>query len=185
MLRKLDRSIQRREQQGRDDMKIAAHRRRRLEREPEYALAMAAVHFEESLADLVVARRAARLSQAELARLAGTTQATVSQVENGVANPRASTIAKLLSVLGLNGGAAVNALVRSTASPSAAAKRASTPSGRPRRPVGKKSKSRRSQAVGEGHAPVLGPKVRSLLGVLRKLSMDKRASRPVGRSAPT
>lgn len=126
-------------------MKIASHRRRRLEREPEYALAMAAVHFQESLADLVVARRvAARLSQAELARLAGTTQATVSQVENGIANPRASTVAKLLSVLGLNGGAAVNALVRSTASPSAAAKRAATPSSRPRRPVGKKSKSRRS-----------------------------------------
>ncbi|MHB1096234.1 MAG: DUF6364 family protein [Gemmatimonadaceae bacterium] len=156
-------------------MKIASHRRRRLERDPEYALAMAAVNFEESLADLVVARRvAAGLSQAELARLARTTQATVSQIENGIANPRASTVEKLLSVLGLKGGETLltlrldAALIRRA---KAYAKRTGT------------SVSAvvadyfTTLGAGEGQAPVLGPQERSLLGVLRERPVDETAYR--------
>lgn len=170
-------------------MRIASHRRRRLEREPEYALAMAAVHFEESLADLVVARRvAAGLSQAKLARLAGTTQATVSQVENGVANPRASTVAKLLSVLGLDGRAAVSALAGAVLDQQHVALTLRLDATLIRRAKAYAKRTGRSVSAvvadyfaaldaGDGQPAVLGPKVRSLLGAVRERQVDETGDR--------
>lgn len=68
--------------------------------DPEYARAAELVDLTESLADVVVGLRVrAGLSQAAAAALAGTTQATISLIENGDANPRADTISRVLNAL--------------------------------------------------------------------------------------
>lgn len=66
----------------------------------EYARAAQLVDLTESLADVVVGLRVrARLSQTAAAALAGTTQATISLIENGDADPRADTISRVLNAL--------------------------------------------------------------------------------------
>ena len=66
--------------------------------DPEYARAAALVHWAESLADVVVGLRLrAGPSQAAVAALAGTTQGTISLIENGNVNPRADTIGRVLT----------------------------------------------------------------------------------------
>lgn len=45
-------------------------------------------------------RRAFKLSQAELAKRAGTTQATIAHLEAGTANPRLSTLSAIAGVFG-------------------------------------------------------------------------------------
>jgi transcriptional regulator with XRE-family HTH domain len=46
------------------------------------------------------ARRKANLSQRELGRRAGTTQATISRIEDGLVSPRFDTLERLLDVCG-------------------------------------------------------------------------------------
>ena len=46
------------------------------------------------------ARKKASLSQRELARRAGTTQATISRIEEGVISPRLDTLERLLAACG-------------------------------------------------------------------------------------
>lgn len=68
--------------------------------DPEYARAAELVDLTETLADVVVGLRVrAGLSQVAAAALAGTTQATISLIENGDANPRADTISRVLNAL--------------------------------------------------------------------------------------
>lgn len=50
-------------------------------------------------ADLRAARKAAGLSQPELSRLSGVKQATISEVERGLRDPRFSTLVKLADVI--------------------------------------------------------------------------------------
>ncbi len=81
-------------------MKIRAWHEKRLNERPEYARAHEDISLAQWVADYVVDQRvAAGLTQAQLAELAGTTQATVSLIENGDGNPRLDTLAKLMSVL--------------------------------------------------------------------------------------
>ncbi len=81
-------------------MNIATWFSKRTAEDPEYARAAALVDLTESLADVVVGLRIrAGLSQAAAAALAGTTQATISLIENGDANPRADTITRVLNAL--------------------------------------------------------------------------------------
>ena len=47
------------------------------------------------------ARLRRMLTQAELARLAGTTEATVNRLENGLQKPRISTVRRIAEVLGV------------------------------------------------------------------------------------
>ena len=47
-------------------------------------------------------RRARRMTQSDLARLIGTTQAAVSMIENGTGNPQAETIEALADALGMD-----------------------------------------------------------------------------------
>jgi transcriptional regulator with XRE-family HTH domain len=49
---------------------------------------------------LAYARRKANLSQRELGRRAGTTQATISRIEEGLVSPRFDTLERLLDVCG-------------------------------------------------------------------------------------
>lgn len=80
-------------------MKIRAWHEKRLEERPEYARAHEDISLAQWVADYVVDQRvAAGLTQAQLADLAGTTQATVSLIENGEGNPRLDTLAKLMGV---------------------------------------------------------------------------------------
>lgn len=81
-------------------MKIHDWHRERISADPEYARAAELVNLTESLADIVVALRIqVGLSQAELASLARTTQATISSIETGGANPRADTVSKIIAAL--------------------------------------------------------------------------------------
>ena len=81
-------------------MKIDAYHKNRLATSRGYAAAVKAVDFQESLADLIVRLRVRRgLTQSELAKLAGTTQSTISLIENGDADPRTSTIGKIFNAL--------------------------------------------------------------------------------------
>ena len=57
------------------------------------------INFGRNLRD---ARKAARLTQRELAENAGIDRATISLIENGRENPRADTVLKLAEVLGVN-----------------------------------------------------------------------------------
>ena len=67
-----------------------------------FARAAAEVDFLESLADYVVSGRLAlEMTQASLAKAAGTTQATVSAIETASGNPTAETIGRVLAVLGI------------------------------------------------------------------------------------
>lgn len=81
-------------------MRIQTWHDRKLRENADYATAHADIGLSEWLADLIVDRRVARgLTQVQLAELAGTTQATVSQLENGLGNPRLDTLARLLTAL--------------------------------------------------------------------------------------
>lgn len=81
-------------------MKIRAWHEKRLKERPEYTRAHEDISLAQWVADYMVDQRvAAGLTQAQLAELAGTTQATVSLIENGEGNPRLDTLAKLMIVL--------------------------------------------------------------------------------------
>lgn len=70
-------------------------------RRPEIEAAEIELALSEAVADLMVdARVRAGLTQAELAKKAGTTQARISEIEAGEANPTLESLAKLASVLG-------------------------------------------------------------------------------------
>lgn len=79
-------------------MRIQAWHQKRLKESPEYARAYEEISLAQWVADFVADERVARgLTQAQLAELAGTTQATVSQIENGEGNPRLDTLARLMA----------------------------------------------------------------------------------------
>ncbi|HET8835588.1 MAG TPA: helix-turn-helix transcriptional regulator [Gemmatimonadales bacterium] len=89
-------------------MKLRDWHARETRRNPEYAAAAAEVEFVQSIADkLVAARIAAQMTQGELAQLAGTTQARISEMESGDGNPTAETIAKVFAALGLSASVSV------------------------------------------------------------------------------
>ena len=70
-------------------------------RRPEIEAAEIELALSEAVADLIVnARVSAGLTQAELAKNAGTTQARISAIEAGEANPTLESIAQLAAVLG-------------------------------------------------------------------------------------
>src|SRR5690242_7337956 len=83
--------------------RLTEHRPALLVADPELDLA-------ENLADLIVGARVhAGISQAEFAELAGTTQARVSELERGAANPTLDSLTRVLNVvqrLLASGGAA-------------------------------------------------------------------------------
>jgi transcriptional regulator with XRE-family HTH domain len=54
------------------------------------------------------ARQRKMLTQAELAELAGTTEATVNRLEQGLQRPRISTVRKLAEALGLSAESLIN-----------------------------------------------------------------------------
>ena len=88
-------------------MRIRDWHEKRLKENADYAAAHAEIAFAQSLADLLVGRRVALgLSQMELADRAGTTQATISHIENGEGNPRLDTLARILAVLSEGGHSA-------------------------------------------------------------------------------
>ena len=81
-------------------MRIQTWHEKRLKERHEYARAHEEISLAQRVADFVVDRRVARrMTQSELAELAGTTQATISLIENGEGNPRLDTLARLLAVL--------------------------------------------------------------------------------------
>ena len=68
--------------------------------DPAYARAAELADLSESLADVVVGLRLrAGLSQAAAAEVAGTTQATISLIENGDSDQRTDTVGRVLSAL--------------------------------------------------------------------------------------
>ncbi len=68
--------------------------------EPEFRQAAAENAFAQNVADLVVRLRVgAGLSQAEVARRAGTTQPAISKLECGVGNPTLSKVARIVDAL--------------------------------------------------------------------------------------
>lgn len=79
-------------------MRIQTWHEKRLKESAEYARAHEEISLAQWIADFVVDERVARgWTQAQLAEVAGTTQATVSLVENGDANPRLDTLARLIA----------------------------------------------------------------------------------------
>lgn len=71
------------------------------ERRPGIAAAEKEIAPYEAIADLILdARIGAKLSQAELARRAGTTQARISEIESGEANTKPETIIRIGEALG-------------------------------------------------------------------------------------
>ena len=83
-------------------MRFEAWHNELLRTDPAYAAAVAEVEADprEHYADQVLALRIrAGLTQAQLAKLAGTTQAVVSRLEAAVGNPKLGTIAKVLRAL--------------------------------------------------------------------------------------
>lgn len=83
-------------------MRFEAWHHELLRTDPAYAAAVAEVEADprEHYADQVLALRIrAGLTQAQLAKLAGTTQAVVSRLEAAVGNPKLGTIAKVLRAL--------------------------------------------------------------------------------------
>lgn len=81
-------------------MRIQTWHEKRLKERHEYARAHEEISLAQRVADFVVDRRVARrMTQSELAELAGTTQATISLIENGEGNPRLDTLARILTVL--------------------------------------------------------------------------------------
>lgn len=83
-------------------MRFEAWHNELLRTDPAYAAAVAEVEADprEHYADQILALRIrAGLTQAQLAKLAGTTQAVVSRLEAAVGNPKLGTIGKVLSAL--------------------------------------------------------------------------------------
>lgn len=81
-------------------MRIQTWHEEKLRTSADYANAHAEISLSEWLADLIVDRRVARnLTQTQLAESAGTTQATISQLENGQGNPRLDTLGRILAAL--------------------------------------------------------------------------------------
>jgi transcriptional regulator with XRE-family HTH domain len=81
-------------------MRIENWLKKKIAEDPEYSRAAQLVELEQTIADLIVSLRVKKgLTQATLGRLAGVTQATISLLENGEANPRASTISKVFEAL--------------------------------------------------------------------------------------
>lgn len=86
-------------------MRIRDWHQKRTKENASYAAASAELSLAFSLADLIVNARVARgLSQAELAEAAGTTQATVSHLENAEGNPRLETLGRVFHALGIAPG---------------------------------------------------------------------------------
>lgn len=78
-------------------MRIDTWHNARMRANAEYAHAAELIDLEQKIADTIVQLRVSLgLSQAELAARAGTTQATISHLENGDANPRLGTVSKVL-----------------------------------------------------------------------------------------
>lgn len=82
---------------------------------------------------LVLARRAAGMSQGELARRGGTSRPTLSAYEHGHKSPTLATAARLLSEAGFE--LAIEPQVRFTERPAARGRAVSVPSALPRLPV--------------------------------------------------
>jgi transcriptional regulator with XRE-family HTH domain len=83
-------------------MKFKDWHARQLTRDPEYARAIAETDFAQGVADAIVeARIRAELSQGDVARRAGTTQARISELERGIGNPTLDTVARVMAALGV------------------------------------------------------------------------------------
>lgn len=83
-------------------MRLDAWHEHQLRTDPAYAQAVAEVEADERerVADQIVALRVrADLTQAEVAKLAGTTQAVVSRLEAAVGNPKLETVSRVLQAL--------------------------------------------------------------------------------------
>jgi len=82
-------------------MKLTDSYARLKARRPELEAAEAEIALSEAIADLIVdARVRTGLTQAELARRAGTSQARISELERGEANPTVDTLARIAGALG-------------------------------------------------------------------------------------
>lgn len=72
----------------------------KLRTDPAYAKAVREVHLSQTIADVIVdARIRAGLTQGQLARKARLTQAQISQLESGAANPKVETAERVLNAL--------------------------------------------------------------------------------------
>jgi transcriptional regulator with XRE-family HTH domain len=75
---------------------------RKLESDPEYQKAKAALKLHFALGDAVISARLQRnWTQSELARRVGTRQANISRIEAGLGNPTLKLIQKIIQVLSL------------------------------------------------------------------------------------
>jgi transcriptional regulator with XRE-family HTH domain len=82
-------------------MKLTDSYKRLKARRPELEVAEAELALSEAIADLIVdARVRAGLTQAEVARRARTSQARISELERGEANPTVDTLARVAGALG-------------------------------------------------------------------------------------
>src|SRR5881409_2015473 len=82
-------------------MKLSDSYARLKARRPEVEAAETEIALSEAIADLIVdARVRAGLTQTELARRAGTSQARISELERGEANPTVDTLARIAAALG-------------------------------------------------------------------------------------
>ncbi len=98
-------------------MKINDWHNDKIQRDAEYARAVELVELTDSIADIVVGMRVkAGISQTELARLAGTTQAAISRIECGEANPTIGTIERVLHAL-MNAGPKASVRIPPLANP--------------------------------------------------------------------
>jgi predicted transcriptional regulator len=81
-------------------MRISEWHEKKIADDPDYAQAVALVSLTQDLADVIVNLRVKlSMSQAELARRAGTTQAVISRLENGDANPTVDMVRRVVNAL--------------------------------------------------------------------------------------
>jgi HTH-type transcriptional regulator/antitoxin HipB len=81
-------------------MRISKWHEKKIAADPDYAQAVALVSLTQDLADVIVNLRVKlSMSQAELARRAGTTQAVISRLENGDANPTVDMVRRVVNAL--------------------------------------------------------------------------------------
>lgn len=85
---------------GEREMRISEWHEKKIADDPDYAQAVALVSLTQDLADVIVNLRVKlSMSQAELARRAGTTQAVISRLENGDANPTVDMVRRVVNAL--------------------------------------------------------------------------------------
>lgn len=85
---------------GRQVSRLRDWHQEKLRTDPAYAKAVREVHLSQTIADVIVdARIRAGLTQGQLARKARLTQAQISQLESGTANPKVETAERVLNAL--------------------------------------------------------------------------------------